>query len=93
MGGALNANLHVHAVVPDGVFVEAGEAASETAAGARPPLRFLSLPSPTDIEVEALLRAIAERGAASLARPAAGGGRSAGDRQGRGRYPNSAYRH
>ncbi len=89
MGGALNANLHVHAVLPDGVFVEAaggeaaaaknnspagsrssasGEAASGRAAGARPSLRFLSLPAPTDTEVEDLLRAIAEGGAASLAR-------------------------
>jgi hypothetical protein len=39
-----------------------------TAAGARQTLRFLSLPAPTDTEVEDLLRAIAERCAASLAR-------------------------
>jgi hypothetical protein len=50
-GSALNANLHYHVTVPDGVFVDDG------AGGAR----FVPLPPPTDDEVEAICARAARR--------------------------------
>ncbi len=52
-GGALNANPHMHSVVPDGLLVP----------GPQPdgPLVFHPLPAPTDAEVQALAAAIARR--------------------------------
>jgi hypothetical protein len=49
MGGAMNANTHVHAVLPDGLFVPAPDGR----------LVFASLPPPTTGEVEELLALIA----------------------------------
>jgi hypothetical protein len=52
-GGALNANPHVHAVVPDGLFVP----------GARPedPLTFVPLPPPSDDDLARLTTRVVAR--------------------------------
>jgi hypothetical protein len=49
-GSAINLNVHMHVLVPDGVFVERGEAAE-----------FVALKAPTDTEVEAIARKVARR--------------------------------
>ncbi len=54
-GSALQLNLHLHALLPDGVFVEPAGAAPDA------PLCFHALPGPEDAEVEALLLQIATR--------------------------------
>ena len=50
-GSALNLNVHFHAVVPDGVFVEAGPDA----------VRFAALPRPTDADVAWICDRVARR--------------------------------
>jgi len=59
-GGLVNLNVHFHLVVPDGVFVEAGEG-----------LRFEMLPVPTNADVLAILDRIMRRIARRLANEAA----------------------
>ena len=54
-GSALQLNLHLHALLPDGVFVEPAGAAPDA------PLVFHPLPGPEGAEVEALLLQIATR--------------------------------
>ena len=49
-GGALNPNIHLHCVIPDGVFVR--KEAS---------IRFVALPGPADDEVKEVLRRIVQR--------------------------------
>ena len=50
-GSAINLHPHLHSLLPDGLFVSDGVEA----------LSFVSLPPPTDHDVEVLLRKIAER--------------------------------
>lgn len=49
-GGALNSNVHFHAVVVDGLFVVADDG-----------LRLVDLPPPTDADVQALLKTVSRR--------------------------------
>lgn len=53
-GSALNVNVHFHTLMPDGVFVEAGDAGGEEGA-------FRRLPPPSDDEVQRLLLTIRRR--------------------------------
>ena len=50
-GDALRLNVHAHALLPNGVFVESPDGS----------LTFREVPPPTDAEVEALCRAMATR--------------------------------
>ena len=58
-GGALNLNVHVHSLLPDGVFVRDGE---------RGRVRFAKVPTPTTEEVERLVETVAARVTRWLAR-------------------------
>ena len=49
-GDSLNLNVHFHCAIPDGIFVTEGA-----------DVRFEALPTPTDAELDALLRKIARR--------------------------------
>jgi hypothetical protein len=60
-GSALQANLHFHSLLPDGIFVH-----DPQAPGARP--GFAALPSPTDEEVARLCTLVASRTLAMLRR-------------------------
>ena len=55
-GSSLNLNVHLHSLVPDGVFVLDGDG----------PATFFALPPPRDEEVEAILRRIVRRTAKAL---------------------------
>ena len=50
-GGAINLNIHLHSLVPDGVFYKDGEQG----------VRFLRLPPPLDCEVACITERIARR--------------------------------
>ena len=52
MGSALNANLHLHLIVPDAVFVHKDGAQS---------LQTIELPPPTDDQIVKVLQKIARR--------------------------------
>jgi hypothetical protein len=52
-GGALNLNVHFHTVIPDGVFVAAGDG----------PARYFPIAQPRDEDVAAILAVDVARGA------------------------------
>src|SRR6266568_3230842 len=58
-GGALNLNVHFHTVIPDGVFVAAGDG----------PARHFPIAQPRDEDVAAILARVDRRTAAALVGP------------------------
>ena len=56
-GGALNLNVHLHSVLPDGVFDLSGSG----------PARFVALAAPSDEEIDRILRRIIRRAAKVVA--------------------------